>query len=60
VSKERKWKEVMQAFNISSSGTEASCVLRKIYSSTLHHYEQVYFFGVNGQIVQCPGNRGKF
>ena len=54
VSKERKWKEIMLAFN-TSSATEAS-LLRRIYTRTLQLYEQVYLLGATGRIVQRPGN----
>eukprot|EP00249_Psilotum_nudum_P011337 c23109_g1_i1 orf=934-2460(+) len=54
VIKDRKWKEVTVAFNFPPTTTSASFVLRKYYMSLLHHYEQVYFFGVQGQLVPPP------
>lgn len=54
VIKERKWKEVTVVFNFPPTTTSASYVLRKYYITLLHHYEQVYFFGVQGQLVPPP------
>eukprot|EP00249_Psilotum_nudum_P010117 c22342_g2_i1 orf=759-2105(+) len=54
VIRDRKWKEVTTAFNFPPTTTSASYVLRKYYISLVHHYEQVYFFGVQGQLVAPP------
>ncbi|XP_057873420.1 high mobility group B protein 9 [Cryptomeria japonica] len=54
VIKERKWKEIALALNFPPTTTSASFVLRKFYSNSLHHYEQVYLFGVHGSVVQPP------
>ncbi|KAL6011819.1 hypothetical protein ACLOJK_002285 [Asimina triloba] len=51
VVRERKWKEVISAFNFPPTTTSASFVLRKYYISLLHHYEQVHFFRVQGPLV---------
>ncbi|XP_002531766.2 high mobility group B protein 10 isoform X4 [Ricinus communis] len=44
VVRDRKWKEVIAAFNFPSTITSASFVLRKYYLSLLYHFEQVYQF----------------
>ncbi|KAH9325596.1 hypothetical protein KI387_005774, partial [Taxus chinensis] len=54
VIKERKWKEIALALNFPPTTTSASFVLRKFYSNFLHHYEQVYQFGVQGPVVPPP------
>ncbi|KAM7495685.1 hypothetical protein LguiB_030294 [Lonicera macranthoides] len=43
VIRDRKWKEIGQAFNFPSTITSASFVLRKFYLSLLYHFEQVYY-----------------
>ncbi|XP_068640151.1 high mobility group B protein 9-like [Aristolochia californica] len=48
---ERKWKEVIAAFNFPPTTTSASFVLRKYYISLLHHYEKVHYFGLKGPLV---------
>ncbi|XP_011629069.1 high mobility group B protein 9 isoform X3 [Amborella trichopoda] len=48
---DRKWKDVIAAFNFPPTTTSASFVLRKYYISLLHHYEQVYFFRTKGPLV---------
>ncbi|XP_068646171.1 high mobility group B protein 9-like isoform X2 [Aristolochia californica] len=48
---ERKWKEVIAAFNFPPTTTSASFVLRKYYISLLHHFENVYYFGLRGPVV---------
>jgi hypothetical protein len=45
VIRDRKWKEIGQAFNFPSTITSASFVLRKFYLSLLYHFEQVYYLG---------------
>lgn len=44
VIRDRKWKEVIVAFNFPTTITSASFVLRKYYLSLLYHFEQVYYF----------------
>ena len=44
VIRDRKWKEVISAFNFPSTITSASFVIRKYYLSLLYHFEQVYYF----------------
>ncbi|RWR79269.1 high mobility group B protein 9-like protein isoform X2 [Cinnamomum micranthum f. kanehirae] len=51
VIKEKRWKEVIAAFKFPPTTTSASFVLRKYYTSLLHHFEQVYFFKVQGKLV---------
>ncbi|KAG9441801.1 hypothetical protein H6P81_017655 [Aristolochia fimbriata] len=48
---ERKWKEVITAFNFPPTTTSASFVLRKYYISLLHHYEKVYYFRLRGPLI---------
>lgn len=45
---DRRWREVTAVFSFPSTATNASFVLRKYYFSLLHHYEQLYFFGLRG------------
>lgn len=54
VIKERKWKEIALALDFPPTTTSASYVLRKFYSNFLHHYEQVYLFGIKGHLVPPP------
>ncbi|KAG0630921.1 hypothetical protein M758_1G214000 [Ceratodon purpureus] len=54
VIKDRKWKEITGAFNFPRTTTSASYVLRKYYITLLHHYEQLYFFGSSGRLVDPP------
>ncbi|KAA8528789.1 hypothetical protein F0562_036144 [Nyssa sinensis] len=48
---EKKWREVSSVFNFSPTTTSASYALRKHYYSLLHHYEQVYFFKLQGPLL---------
>ncbi|KAK9270334.1 hypothetical protein L1049_025913 [Liquidambar formosana] len=48
---EKKWREISSVFNFSPTTTSASYVLRKHYYSLLHHYEQVYFFKLQGPLL---------
>nr|XP_019701863.1 high mobility group B protein 9 isoform X2 [Elaeis guineensis] len=48
---EKRWREVIAAFNFPRTTTSASFVLRKYYLSLLHQYEQVYFFGAQGPLI---------
>ncbi|KAM1204893.1 hypothetical protein ACFX13_005877 [Malus domestica] len=43
VIRDRKWKEVIVAFNFPTTITSASFVLRKYYLSLLYHFEQAYY-----------------
>lgn len=52
---EKKWREVIAAFNFPRTTTSASFVLRKYYLSLLHQYEQVYFFGAQGPLIPPSG-----
>nr|ABK24816.1 unknown [Picea sitchensis] len=54
VIKDRKWKDITAIFNFPPTATNASFVLRKYYISLLYHYEQVYFFGAQGQPIPPP------
>ncbi|PON60615.1 ARID DNA-binding domain containing protein [Parasponia andersonii] len=47
---EKKWREVGTIFMFSPTTTSASFVLRKHYFSLLYHYEQVYFFNMQGPL----------
>ncbi|EFJ38629.1 hypothetical protein SELMODRAFT_35436, partial [Selaginella moellendorffii] len=58
VIKDRLWKDIKAVFNFPRTTTSASFVLRKYYTSLLHHYEQVYFFRAEGSLVSPPGNPG--
>lgn len=49
---DRKWKEVISAFQFPSTITSASFVLRKYYLSLLHSYEQIYF--LQTQLTKQP------
>ncbi|XP_050214112.1 high mobility group B protein 9 [Mercurialis annua] len=47
---DKKWREVGSVFNFSPTTTSASFVLRRHYFGLLYHYEQVYFFNVQGPL----------
>ncbi|KAK9109369.1 hypothetical protein Sjap_017429 [Stephania japonica] len=51
VVEEKKWKDVGNAFNFSPTATSASYVLRKHYLNLLLHFEQVYFFKLQGPLL---------
>ncbi|KAG5235929.1 high mobility group family protein [Salix suchowensis] len=53
---DRKWKEVITAFNFPTTITSASFVLRKHYLSLLYHFEQVYHFNKHIPSVSGTGN----
>ncbi|XP_048227860.1 high mobility group B protein 10 isoform X2 [Ricinus communis] len=55
VVRDRKWKEVIAAFNFPSTITSASFVLRKYYLSLLYHFEQVYQFHKQVPSVSVSG-----
>ncbi|RRT79011.1 hypothetical protein B296_00021985 [Ensete ventricosum] len=44
-----------QAFSFPPTTTSASFVLRRYYLSLLHHYEQVYYFRIQGPLVPPAG-----
>ncbi|KAF5955930.1 hypothetical protein HYC85_008786 [Camellia sinensis] len=48
---EKKWREIGSVFKFSATTTSASYALKKHYSSLLHHYEQVYFFKLQGPLI---------
>ncbi|KAJ0988998.1 hypothetical protein J5N97_007354 [Dioscorea zingiberensis] len=50
VIKDRRWREVIAAFNFPSTATNASFVLRKYYMSLIFHYEQIHFFKSQGRV----------
>ncbi|KAA8537453.1 hypothetical protein F0562_026860 [Nyssa sinensis] len=52
---EKKWREVSSVFKFSPTTTSASYALRKHYFSFLHHYEQVYFFKLQGPLLSSTG-----
>lgn len=41
---DRKWEEVVSAFNFAMTGFKRSFLLRKYYLSLLYHFEQAYFY----------------
>ncbi|KAG6405208.1 hypothetical protein SASPL_132794 [Salvia splendens] len=55
VIKERRWKEIIAAFNFPTSITSASFVLRKYYLSLLYHFEQVCYFQKEEPTVIAAG-----
>eukprot|EP00262_Sarcandra_glabra_P013751 TRINITY_DN3879_c0_g2_i1.p1 TRINITY_DN3879_c0_g2~~TRINITY_DN3879_c0_g2_i1.p1 ORF type:complete len:328 (-),score=55.18 TRINITY_DN3879_c0_g2_i1:22-1005(-) len=56
VIRDRKWRDVIAAFSFPSTITNASFVLRKYYISLLHHYEQVYFFRIQGSTISAAAS----
>ncbi|KAF5180517.1 High mobility group b protein [Thalictrum thalictroides] len=52
VVEDKKWREISTVFNLPSTATSASYVLRKHYMSNLHHFEQVYFFKQKSPAVE--------
>ncbi|WCJ32522.1 High mobility group B protein 10 [Euphorbia peplus] len=54
VIRDRRWKEVIAAFNFPSTITSASFVLRKYYLSLIYHFEQVYLFQKEGPSGPAP------
>lgn len=53
---DRKWKEVIAAFQFPSTITSASFVLRKYYLSLLHSYEQIYFLQTKQPIISASAD----
>lgn len=54
VIKDGKWNEVTSAFQFHPTATSASYFLWESYIGLLRHYEQVYFLGVQGQVIPSP------
>ncbi|KAI5059326.1 hypothetical protein GOP47_0025645 [Adiantum capillus-veneris] len=48
------WGELSEVLNVLKSVHNTSFVLRKLYTSLLFHYEQVYYFRVEGQLRLPP------
>lgn len=55
VIKDRKWKEVIGAFNFRNTITSASFVLRKYYLKFLYQLEHVYYFQKPASSIQSTG-----
>ncbi|KAH7306397.1 hypothetical protein KP509_22G009200 [Ceratopteris richardii] len=49
-----QWRELSDALDIPKNICSASFVLRKLYSKLLFHYEQVYYFRMEGQLQSPP------
>eukprot|EP00250_Pteridium_aquilinum_P011598 c20181_g1_i1 orf=316-3120(+) len=49
-----QWKELSEVLDIPRHFPNVSFVLRKLYTSLLFHYEQVYYFRVEGQLQSPP------
>lgn len=49
-----QWKEISEHLGISKWSFRTPYVLRKLYANLLFHYEQVYYFRVEGQLVTPP------
>lgn len=49
-----QWKELSEHLGISKLSFSTPYVLRKHYTSLLFHYEQVYYFRAEGQLVTPP------
>ncbi|AQK70843.1 high mobility group B protein 15 isoform X1 [Zea mays] len=48
VKAENRWREVTASFIFPATATNASFMLKKYYMSLLYHFEQLYFFRVQG------------
>ncbi|TKW39150.1 hypothetical protein SEVIR_1G159700v4 [Setaria viridis] len=48
VKAENRWREVTASFVFPATATNASFMLKKYYMSLLYHFEQLYFFRVQG------------
>ncbi|XP_062223342.1 high mobility group B protein 9-like [Phragmites australis] len=57
VKAENRWREVTASFVFPATATNASFMLKKYYMSLLYHFEQLYFFGVQGWHQQETGSR---
>eukprot|EP00250_Pteridium_aquilinum_P013886 c21635_g2_i1 orf=1-1287(-) len=53
-----QWKELSEVLGISKVSFSTPYVLRKHYTSLLFHYEQVYYFRVEGQLLPPPAEVG--
>ncbi|PWZ26560.1 High mobility group B protein 15 [Zea mays] len=49
---ENRWREVTASFIFPATATNASFMLKKYYMSLLYHFEQLYFFRVQGWYQQ--------
>ncbi|RLN06927.1 high mobility group B protein 15-like [Panicum miliaceum] len=52
VKAENRWREVTASFIFPATATNASFMLKKYYMSLLYHFEQLYFFRVQGWYQQ--------
>ncbi|KAI3464755.1 hypothetical protein Pfo_021418 [Paulownia fortunei] len=52
---EKKWREISSVFDFSPTTTSASYALRKHYFTLLHRYELVYFFRLQGSMLNQTG-----
>ncbi|XP_027332407.1 high mobility group B protein 10 isoform X3 [Abrus precatorius] len=56
---DRKWKEVITAFQFRDTITSASFMVRKCYLSLLYHFEQVYYFRKQGRPSLTPDSANR-
>ncbi|MCO5614306.1 hypothetical protein L7F22_068584 [Adiantum nelumboides] len=49
-----QWKELLKVLDVPKNVHNPSFVLRKLYTNLLFHYEQVYYFRVEGQLRLPP------
>ncbi|KAK6115131.1 hypothetical protein DH2020_007400 [Rehmannia glutinosa] len=54
---EKKWREISSVFDFSPTTTSASYALRKHYFTLLYRYELVYFFRLQGSMLNQTGTR---
>jgi len=52
VKAENRWREVTASFIFPATATNASFMLKKYYMSLLYHFEQLYFFRMQGWYQQ--------
>ncbi|RLM77927.1 high mobility group B protein 15-like [Panicum miliaceum] len=57
VKAENRWREVTASFIFPATATNASFMLKKYYMSLLYHFEQLYFFRVQGWYQQDIDSR---
>ncbi|KAL6841987.1 hypothetical protein ACP4OV_028187 [Aristida adscensionis] len=57
VKAENRWREVTASFVFPATATNASFMLKKYYMSLLYHFEELYFFGVQGWYQQDTDSR---
>jgi len=55
VKAENRWREVTASFIFPATATNASFMLKKYYMSLLYHFEQLYFFRIQGWYQQEIG-----